>query len=63
MKPADSPRTSNTGGVTGVNATSGAGKGGTGVLDNANYAQKTYSNTFSARGKEIYSDLAGELPV
>ena len=33
---------------------------GTGVLDNANYAQKTYSNTFSAEGRKIYSDLAGE---
>ena len=36
------------------------GKGGTAVLDNANYAQKTYSNTFSAKGRKIYSDLAGE---
>lgn len=36
------------------------GKGGSGVLDNANYAQKTYSNTFSAEGRKIYSDLAGE---
>ncbi len=36
------------------------GKGGTAVLDNANYAQKTYSNTFSAEGRKIYSDLAGE---
>ena len=34
--------------------------GGTAVLDNANYAQKTYSNTFSAEGRKIYSDLAGE---
>lgn len=38
----------------------GSGGGGTGVLDNANYAQKTYSNTFSAEGRTIYSDLAGE---
>lgn len=30
------------------------------VLYNANYAQKTYSNTFSATGRKIYSDLAGE---
>lgn len=33
---------------------------GTGVLDNANYAQKTYSNTFNAEGRKIYSDLARE---
>lgn len=33
---------------------------GTGILDNANYAQKTYSNIFSAEGRKIYSDLAGE---
>lgn len=30
------------------------------VLDNANYAQKTYSNTFSADGRRIYTNLAGE---
>lgn len=35
-------------------------KGGSGALENANYAQKTYSNTFSAEGRKIYSDLAGE---
>lgn len=35
-------------------------EGGIGVLDNANYAQKIYSNTFSAEGRKIYSDLAGE---
>ena len=35
-------------------------KGSTGVLDNANYAQKTYSNTFSVEGRKKYSDLAGE---
>lgn len=35
-------------------------EGGTGVLDNANYAQRTYSNTFSPEGRKIYSDLAGE---
>ena len=35
-------------------------EGGTGVLDNANYAQKTYSDTFSAEGRKIYSGLAGE---
>lgn len=39
---------------------SGTGEYGTGVLDNANYAQKTYSNTFSAEGRKIYSDLVGE---
>lgn len=33
---------------------------GTGVLDNANYAQKTYSNTFSREGRKIYSELVGE---
>lgn len=37
-----------------------AGKGNGGVLDSANYAQKTYSNTFSAEGRKIYSELAGE---
>lgn len=30
------------------------------VLENANYAQKTYSNTFSADGRRIYTKLAGE---
>lgn len=36
-------------------------EGGSGfVLDNANYAQKTYSNTFSPEGIKKYSDLAGE---
>ncbi len=36
-------------------------KGGTSsVLENANYAQKTYSNTFSPEGIKKYSDLAGE---
>ena len=35
-------------------------EGGTGVLDNANYAQKTYSDTFNAEGRKIYSGLAGE---
>jgi len=38
----------------------GGGKSGTGVLDNANYAQKTFGNTFSAKGREIYSNLVGE---
>lgn len=33
---------------------------GNSVLENANYAQKTYSNTFSAEGRKIYSSLAGE---
>ena len=31
-----------------------------GVLDNANYAQKTYNNSFSAEGRKKYSELAGE---
>lgn len=44
----------------GANVNQANGKGGSGVLDNANYAQKTYSNTFSAEGRKIYSDLAGE---
>ena len=36
-------------------------EGGSGsALDNANYAQKTYSNTFSPEGIKKYSDLAGE---
>ena len=30
------------------------------VLENANYAQKTYSKTFSEEGRKIYSSLAGE---
>jgi hypothetical protein len=30
------------------------------VLDNANFAQKTYSSTFSKEGIKIYSDLAGK---
>ena len=34
--------------------------GSTSVLDNANYAQKTYSNTFSPEGIKKYSSLAGE---
>ena len=34
--------------------------GSTSILDNANYAQKTYSNTFSPEGIKKYSDLAGE---
>lgn len=42
------------------NWVSGAGKGGSGALDDAKYAQKTYSNTFSADGRKIYSDLVGE---
>lgn len=36
------------------------GTGNTGVLDNANFAQKTYSSTFSKDGIEIYSKLAGK---
>ena len=32
----------------------------TGVLDNANFAQKTYSSTFSKDGIKIYSDLSGK---
>lgn len=49
-----------------INATRGqkgksGNKGGTSsVLENANYAQKTYSNTFSPEGIKKYSDLAGE---
>ncbi|BCN32392.1 hypothetical protein [Anaeromicropila herbilytica] len=34
--------------------------GGNSVLENANYAQKTYSNTFSAEGRKKYTNLAGE---
>ena len=30
------------------------------LLDNANYVQKTYSNTFSPEGIKKYSSLAGE---
>jgi RHS repeat-associated protein len=30
-----------------------------GVLDKANFAQKTYGNNFSAKGAQIYSDMAG----
>ncbi len=37
-------------------AESGSGS----VLDNANYAQKTYSSTFSPEGIKKYSDLTGE---
>ncbi len=37
-----------------------AGKSSAGVLDNANFAQKTFGNTFSAKGREIYSNLVGE---
>jgi len=47
-------------GMVDVDAFVSGSKGGSGVLDNANYAQKTYSNTFSAEGRKIYSDLAGE---
>ena len=38
----------------------GIKSGGTSVLDNANYAQKTYSDTFSTEGIKKYSNLAGE---
>ena len=38
----------------------GGGQGGAGVLEGANYAQRTYSNTFSVEGRRIYSKLAGE---
>ncbi len=48
------------GGVKGVGGGSEALEGGIGVLNNANYGQKTYSNTFSVEGRKIYSDLAGE---
>ena len=34
--------------------------GSNSVLENVNYAQKSYSNTFSAEGRKIYSSLAGE---
>ncbi|MDD4688790.1 MAG: S8 family serine peptidase [Eubacteriales bacterium] len=34
-------------------------KSSLGVLDNANYAQRTYSTTFSVEGMNIYSELAG----
>ncbi len=40
--------------------TQGMTESGSGVLDNANYAQKTYSNTFSPEGVQKYSNLAGE---
>ena len=45
------------GGTTGK----GKKKSGTPVLDDANYAQKTYSNTFSSEGVKKYSSLAGNL--
>ena len=38
----------------------GIKSGSTSVLDNANYAQKTYSDTFSTEGIKKYSNLAGE---
>ena len=45
------------------NAAEDAGKvvesGTSSVLENANYAQKTYSNTFSPEGIKKYSSLAG----
>ena len=41
-------------------AEKGIKSGGTSVLDNANYAQKTYSDTFSTEGIKKYSNLAGE---
>ena len=48
----------------GKNAAEDAGKvvesGTSSVLENANYAQKTYSNTFSPEGIKKYSSLAGE---
>ena len=40
--------------------TSDSEGGSTSVLDNANYAQKTYGNTFSQEGIKKYSSLAGE---
>ena len=48
----------------GKSAAEDAGKvvesGTSSVLENANYAQKTYSNTFSPEGIKKYSSLAGE---
>ena len=41
-------------------AEKGIKSGSTSVLDNANYAQKTYSDTFSTEGIKKYSNLAGE---
>ncbi|RPF43405.1 RHS repeat-associated protein [Hydrogenoanaerobacterium saccharovorans] len=35
-------------------------KGGSNVLENANFAQKTFSNTFSPEGIKKYSELAGQ---
>ncbi|NLD47061.1 MAG: hypothetical protein GX660_07660 [Clostridiaceae bacterium] len=40
--------------------TGGLAKGTGNVLDNANFAQKTYGSTFSKDGIKIYSDLAGK---
>ncbi|HCI3314022.1 TPA: hypothetical protein NOZ28_001430 [Listeria monocytogenes] len=37
----------------------GSGNAGK-ILENANYAQKTFGNKFSAEGSKIYSKLAGE---
>ena len=34
-----------------------------GVLNGANFAQKTYSKNFSAQGQKIYSDIAGQKVV
>ncbi|MGT2717629.1 hypothetical protein [Streptococcus oricebi] len=35
-------------------------KTGIGMSEDANYAQKTYGNSFSPEGQKIYSELAGE---
>jgi filamentous hemagglutinin len=35
-------------------------EGGSNVLENANFAQKTFSNTFSPEGIKKYSELAGQ---
>ncbi len=43
-----------------VNKVDGIEGAGNAVLENASYAQKTYSNTFSAEGRKIYSNLAGK---
>ncbi|QHI73451.1 hypothetical protein [Aminipila terrae] len=41
-------------------AGSAALEGGSNVLENANFAQKTFSNTFSPEGIKKYSELAGQ---
>lgn len=42
-----------------VSSEANALEGGSDVLGNANFAQKTFSNTFSPEGIKKYSELAG----